>query len=267
MSASQSKIDEAKKLAVQQRQAAKRKVVVVWTVAAVLAIAVFASIAAYVIREKDISAVSGDGQLTPSVVDETDGIGVGPEGIAGEGLGKGKVRVDLYLDPMCPVCGGFEYYEADVLNALREDGTIDVYYHPMAGLDDKSMGTQYSSRASQAIVLVAEEDPEHVIAFIKALYDNQPEEYTPGLDDAQIQELATSVGVPEEVVAKIPDRPYMDWVGDATARSVDKGVRGYPTLMVDGVIQDPRSDPNAINWSASETALHDALVKLAESKS
>ncbi len=267
VSASPNKIDEAKRLAAEQRQAAKRKVIAVWTVAAILAVAVFAAVVAYIVRQDDISTVSGEGQLTPAIADEFDGIGVGPEGIAGEGLGKGKVRFDLYLDPMCPACKSFEHYEADIIDALREDGTIDVYYHPMNGLDRLSLGTKYSSRAASAIVLIAEEDPEHMLAFIDALYANQPDENTKGLDDATLQQLATSVGVPEAVAAKIPDHAYMDWVDDASARAGERGLRVYPTFAVDGVMQDTAVNPDAIDWTLSETALHDALVKLAESKS
>lgn len=266
MGTSANKVAEAKRIAEVNRQAARRKSIAVWSVAAVAGVAVFAALVAFIVNDQDHKRVNGAGQLTPTVVSDDDGIGVGASGVAGQDLGKGTVRLDLYIDPMCPVCGGFEQYEADVLDALREDGTIDVYYHPLNGLDDKSQGTRYSSRASAALVLVAQDDPAHFLAYVKAIYENQPEEYTPGLDDAKLAAIAVGVGVPEAVAAKIPSHPYMDWVSDASMRANEAGVSVFPTLAVDGVIQDPLTDPNAINWGASETALHDALVKLAEAK-
>ncbi len=97
--------------------------------------------------------------------------------------------MDIYVDFMCPVCKQFEATNAADLDTLRKDGTIAVYYHPISILYDRSQGTEYSTRAANAVAVVADQDPSHFLQFIQALYANQPAENTPGLDDATLAAL------------------------------------------------------------------------------
>ena len=116
---------------------------------------------------------------------------MGTGGVAGVDVPKSGAdtavpRLDLYIDLMCPFCKKFEETNSADIDALREAGTIAVYYHPISILDRSSQGTKYSTRAANAVAVVADKDPSHMLQFITALYANQPEENTTGLSDDQI---------------------------------------------------------------------------------
>ena len=74
--------------------------------------------------------------------------GATPEG-DGIAVGDGPVRVDLYIDFLCPFCKRFELSAADTLAALISEHRATVVYHPMNFLDEAST-TRYSTRASAA---------------------------------------------------------------------------------------------------------------------
>jgi len=144
-------------------------------------------------------APSFDDIDTPDVADETGGVPVSAAGI-GETGGEDDVVVEVYYDFMCPWCGKFDAANSGELEALAAEEGITVVYKNIAFLDGNSQGTFYSTRAANAAATVAAEDPEHYTDFVTALFANQPEEGTAGLKDKRIAEIATEVGVPQEVV-------------------------------------------------------------------
>ena len=192
------------------------------------------------------------------VVSNTDGFGVGSSGVVGKDLDPTRVRLDVYFDFICPYCALFENSQAATLDELRSQGIVDVYYHPLAYLDDASSGTKYSTRAASAAALVAEQAPESFVAFVQQLMANQPAEGSEGLTDEQIQLLAAAAGVPTSVVSKIPDHEYAAWVRSSTEEANKSGVMYTPTLGFNGTIQDP-TDPASVQWS-QEGALRQAIL-------
>lgn len=261
------KIAAAKKAAQAQVTAQRRRYAVTWALAAVVLVGLFAALIAYIVRQGDVSEVSGDGQLTPTVVSDNGGIGVAKSGVVGEGLDDAPVRLDVYFDFMCPGCGAFEHYEAAVLDELRASGDLVVYYHPLGNLDRYSQGTEFSTRAASAAALVAEESPASFVDFVAGMFAQQPAENTPGLSDEQIMEIARAAGVPDAVVDRIPDHEYSSWVRVATEQAAKDGAAYTPILALDGEMMDLQQDPGAFDWSASETALRDELIRRAEAAS
>src|SRR5450756_925142 len=180
-------------------------------------------------------------------------IPVGPEGVAGtvDGAAPDAVIVSVYVDYMCPYCGLFEQVNGPTLDQLRGDGTIVVEYHPVAILDEASLGTAYSTRAAAAAALVADQAPEAFVAFNTALFATQPAENTAGLTDAEIAALARGAGVPEAVASTIESGAYLagpgsfvNWVGAATDRAAqDLGRLATPTVLIDGA-------PLNADWAA-----------------
>jgi len=245
----------AKKQAQAQMRAQERRTAVIWIVIGVILVALFAALVAYIVRQSDVAAVGNGDQSTPVAASENYGFPVGNTGVVGEGLDDSRVRVDIYLDFMCPICGFFEETQGPTLDSLRADGTADVYYHPISILDRASQNTEYSTRSASAAALVAEESPENFLAFVKAMFVNQPAENTTGLTDAKVQEIATSVGVPDAVVAKIPDHAYSSWVRSATEQASVDGMKGTPTVAINGVMQDAQANPDDLNWSAEGALL------------
>lgn len=243
------KVALAKKQAQAQVRAQERRTAITWIVIGVVLVGLFAALVAYIVRQGDVADVGAGDQATPSVATENYGLPVGTTGVVGEALDESRVRVDLYIDFMCPICGVFEESQGPVLEQLREEGTADIYYHPISILDRASQGTEFSTRSASAAALIAEESPENFLGFVEAMFLNQPEEGTTGLSDAEIQEIARVAGVPDDVVAKIPDYAYASWVRSATEQASIDGMKGTPTVAINGDMQDPRANPGDLNWT------------------
>jgi protein-disulfide isomerase len=222
--------ERALALKAQERRAQRRNYVLV--IAGMLAV-----ITLFWFLYKFISssgALPDSGTLTPlSVADESGGILVNQDGSLGGTPADGAVRLDIYLDFMCPICNTFEEINAADVKALREDGTAAVYYHPVAILDRYSRGTRYSTRAASALATVAQYDPAHFEAYFTALFENQPAENTKGLSNSQIEEIALGVGVPEDVVARFKDGEFTQWVIAATERASVDGLAGTPWIRIE----------------------------------
>ena len=144
------------------------------------------------------------------------------------------VTIDIFQDFMCPYCGQFERANRDDLESMVADGSAKVSFHMMNFLDSASQGARYSTRSANALVTVAKAEPEHVMAFNAALYDNQPAEGTRGLTDDQIADLARQAGVSEAVVATFTDQANADFVTRSNNAAGAAGVTSTPTIRING---------------------------------
>lgn len=178
----------------------------------------------------------------PSTAGSNGGIPVGADGGAGEAAADGDVVVSVYFDYMCPWCGRFEEANDAELATLRAAGGVTVEYHPLAFLDAQSSGGEYSTRAGNAALVVADQAPAEFSAFHSLLFENQPEEGTKGLSDEEIADLALEAGVPQDVVdqftttvADQPWRTFAPWlVANNNQMVSDIGRLGTPTVLIDG---------------------------------
>ncbi|NTV39652.1 MAG: DsbA family protein [Demequinaceae bacterium] len=254
-------VADAKRSAISQVNAQRRRAAVTWILVGVIVLGLVGALVAYIVRQGAVDDIAITGASGTPVASVEDGIGVGSRGVAGQDLDASRVRLDVYFDFICPYCGLLETSQAPMLDELRSQGVVDVYYHPLAYLDDASSGTRYSTRAASAAVLVSQESPESFVDFLQLLMVNQPAEGTEGLSDEQIQSLASAAGVPDAVVAKIPDHEYAAWVRSASEAASKAGVLYTPTLGFDGVIEDP-TDPASVQW-IQEGALRQAIVERA----
>ncbi len=252
---------EAKRKAQAQVSAQARRRAVAWTVAGLVVVAVFAALVAYIVRQGDVSDVSGEGQLDLAVASDNGGIPVGSTGVVGESLDESRVRLDIYFDFICPACGGFEQSQSETVNALRSEGLVDVYYHPLGYLDEYSQGTQYSTRAASAAALVAAESPDMFLAFVEAMFVNQPAENTHGPDGRADPGDRIAGGRPGRRRRAHP-RPRVRLVGAVGHGAGQQGRLPFtPTLAINGVMENPRDNPGDLNWSvdgALEQAIRDA---------
>lgn len=215
----------------QQQEAARRQTQRRRLVTALSAVVIVGLLAAIVWAVVD--AAGGDD--TPGATgDVTPPGNLSSQGSIPVGSDDAAVTVDLYYDYMCPACGAFEAANGEELTGLVEDGTVRVELHPMNFLDPTSNGTDYSTRAANAIATVADAAPGAVWDFHSALYANQPEEGTEGLSDAEIAGIAEDVGVPADVVDRFADRTFEAWVDSMNAAANQDGVTGTPTVLVDG---------------------------------
>ncbi len=149
------------------------------------------------------------------------------------------VTIEIYEDFLCPRCKDAEEANAAQIDTWVTDGKAKVVYKPVSILDDATDPKGYSTRAANAVAAVLNHSPSASPAFHKALFDNQPPEGGPGLDDEKLIELAVAAGADQAVVEPaIREQTYADWVATATdtfsQRFAASGSVGTPTFVVDG---------------------------------
>lgn len=159
-----------------------------------------------------------------------------PGGALTLGDAAAPVKVEIYLDYMCPYCGRFERANQAELERLVADGTVRLELYPLSFLDRASNGTAYSTRAANAVATVADRAPDKVLAFNAALFARQPAEGTPGPSDAEIAALAREAGVPQEVADAFTDRIFEPWVAASTQAVFQTGITGTPTVKINGEV-------------------------------
>jgi protein-disulfide isomerase len=153
-------------------------------------------------------------------------------------VGDGENRLDTYIDFMCPICNQFEQVYGAAIQGLVDDGTITHGIHPISILDSRSQGTEFSTRAANAMYCVAEADAEASVPFMNALFQNQPAEGTSGLSDEQLLQIADTVGV-TGIDACVNDRTYAGFVTAMTEKTpIQPGSNGVgtPTVAVNGEV-------------------------------
>lgn len=174
--------------------------------------------------------------MTPSSAPGRVPAGATPEG-DGIVLGRGPVRVDAFIDFMCPFCRRFELSAGPALASLVADGRIALAYHPMNFLDDAST-TEYSTRAAAASGCAA--DQGRFAEYAHALFESQPREGGPGLSDAELAGLGRPAGLDAgPFAACLAQAPYRDWPSYVTERADALGVSATPTVLVAGAAVAP----------------------------
>jgi protein-disulfide isomerase len=166
------------------------------------------------------------------------------------------IRIQMFVDYFCPICGEFEKANGDQIATWVESGAATVEIFPMAILDRLSQGTKYATRAANAAACVADNSPDQYYDFNTILFENQPEEGSAGLTDAELIDLTKEAGVsnPRIIANCIEDQKFKNWVADARARAQNgpipnsnvDSVAGTPTVIVNGVkytgaLNDPKA--------------------------
>jgi protein-disulfide isomerase len=158
-----------------------------------------------------------------------------PAGATAEGdgvmLGHGPVRVDAFIDFLCPFCRQFELSSGPTLARLVADGQVSLVYHPMNFLDGAS-STNYSTRSAGASGCAA--DQGRFAEYARALFVNQPPEGGPGLSDAELAAIGHAAGLADAFASCLSDGPYLDWPPYVTERAIALGVEATPTVLVAG---------------------------------
>ncbi|MCU1406381.1 MAG: hypothetical protein JWQ43_2684 [Glaciihabitans sp.] len=186
--------------------------------------------------------VTGNGTTTSAVT--TAALAADAEPVAtAQDTAAGVANIVTYIDYLCPYCGQFEATNAAQIEAMVTAGTATLEIHPIAILDNSSLGSKYSTRSANAAACVANFDPDKYLAVNDALFANQPKENTTGLTDDELVSLVASAGATGDDVAEcITGGEFTDWVGESTQRALDgplpnaniDAVTGTPTVIVNG---------------------------------
>lgn len=162
-------------------------------------------------------------------------------------VGEGSNELDTYIDFMCPICNQFEQAYGETIQGLVDDGSITLNIHPISILDRQSQGTEYSTRAANAMYCVAVADADASLPFMQAMYENQPQEGSTGLTDEQILAIASGVGV-TGIDDCVNNGTYSKYVTAMTEKTpVKPGAAGIgtPTVLLNGDFVDLTGDPQA----------------------
>jgi len=174
--------------------------------------------------------------------------------IPSTGLGEnGVVDIRIYQDYFCPICGAFETANGEQIRSWVDTGVATIEIHPVAILDNYSLGTKYSTRSANAAACVANFSPDNFFDFNAELFANQPAEQTEGLTDDELKALVASANVANasQINPCIDEQTFTPWVTAATNRAVavdeDGNLKivpitdppttqfGTPTILVNGV--------------------------------
>jgi protein-disulfide isomerase len=169
-------------------------------------------------------------------------------GVVVVGQSSAKVTIDVYEDFLCPVCHQFEEtYGADMEKHVT-DGTVQLRYHMLPMLNERSDPAGYSMDSANAGLCSA--DAGMFPAYHKNLFDNQPEEGSRGWDDQQLAKLGTDLGIKSAdfttcvTSGKYDSLVQQDWdeVQQATYLQQDfgDGQKGFgtPTIAVGQKVVD-----------------------------
>ncbi|WP_206448430.1 DsbA family protein [Agrococcus sp. KRD186] len=164
------------------------------------------------------------------------------------------IQIEIYQDYMCPVCGAFDEANRATLEQLISTGAATVEIHPISILDRASLGTKYSTRAASAAACVAEFAPDSFWDFDTAMFDNQPEESTAGLSNAEIVGVAEQAGIDTSggLADCINEGRFMSWAEEATVRAGTQPLPG-----TDGVVAD-RTPTVLVNGEKYQGGVDDA---------
>jgi protein-disulfide isomerase len=203
----------------EQRRAAERRRRTLFTSALVAALLLLAGIIGYGVyqsqRPDDVAPPAG-----------------AVDGGTGLAVGDGPVKVDLYLDFLCPACRKYEEQAGPVLQDYVDEGRITLVYHPLNFLDRLS-STDYSTRSAAAAASAA--DAGKLTEYVTALYQRQPPENGAGLSDDELISIGREVGITAPTFeADVESDRYHQWVEFVTAKADERGVRGTPTVYVNG---------------------------------
>jgi protein-disulfide isomerase len=216
------RLTRAKALRREQRRRQRRRTVFT-TVAVVAVLAVVVTVGFLVTRNRDTT----DDVAAPAA-------GSGAYGVA-LGATDALHTVVVYEDFLCPYCRELETATREALGGLAEDGRVRVEYRPFELLG--SLG-DYSRRATSVFAVVLDRSGSAAaLRFHDALYEHQPSESGPFLDDAHLVEMAVAAGADRrEVLDGLADGAGDAWVEEANDAASGAGVRSTPTILLDGEV-------------------------------
>jgi protein-disulfide isomerase len=234
---------EAARLKAEQEAKAKRRRLIS-VIAGVVLVAVVATIIAVVVNSRKIpfdefsAFPSEDQKQMPVAGQEWGGITLGQDMSVGGTPAEGDsvVTIRIYSDYICPGCAQIEANYGTRIQELVEAGQVKLELVPIAWLDGQSSGTEYSSRSTNAAMVVADQDPDKFWAFHKLLFENQPAEGSEGLDADTIADLARQAGCSETTIGMLQTREYDDWLKYALQQFQEDAVKSDGKLSTPAIM-------------------------------
>ena len=151
--------------------------------------------------------------------------------------------LDLYEDALCPACQAFEQRAGTAIAQAVADGRLQVRYHLVNLLEQRSDPPGYSTAAANAMICAAESGA--FPAVHASLYAAQPREGGRGYDTAQLVDLGRRAGAGAGYAECVQSGRYAGEVGANYQQAVTDpalqrdGSFGTPTIVLDGRLVEP----------------------------
>ncbi|WOO97525.1 DsbA family protein [Micrococcus terreus] len=152
-------------------------------------------------------------------------------------------QIIVYADANCVHCAGFEETHGAKLQEWLDAGEVTVEYR-LVGYLDSSATSNYSSRAANAALCVAEDSPEQYVPFLNqmfAAYTGQ------GISDDELTNMASGLGA--DINSCVDDNTYRPFVKYTTAKAQEAQIPGTPSVWVQGQRWDGNADPDFQVWA------------------
>lgn len=171
-----------------------------------------------------------------------------------DNLKEDSYRLDMFVDAACGACQMVEFELGEDLVTKAENGDIDYYITHVPFLDDDTVG-DYSTRAANAFVTIAEEDPVQAAKFMQKIYEpvffpNHGPAHKER-SDKEILEVAESVGVSKETLEKIAKLHYVDWLTENTNELMENKTIFPNGITTPTTILGLDTNPEIIKFSGS----------------
>ncbi|MFE9040981.1 DsbA family protein [Streptomyces sp. NPDC012421] len=177
-----------------------------------------------------------------------------------------KKTLELYEDSRCPVCATFEQAVGPTVEKDVEAGKYKVRYVGATFIDDMAQG-EGSKNALSALGAALDVSPEAFLKYKAALYSPQwhPEETEDKFGkDSYLLEVADTVPALKGNAAfkkNVEDGTFDAWAMKMSKTFDDSGVRGTPTLKMDGKTLTAEGSENPpMTAEAFEAALKPVLA-------
>lgn len=170
-------------------------------------------------------------------------------------------NIQLYIDYQCPFCRDFEVPNTSQFESWVKKGVATIEIHPISFLDGRGTPNEYSSRAANAAVCVAEYSPNSFFKFNNLLFANQPEEGTAGPENDELFQRAKDAGITNatEIESCIKEKRFGSWVSEITTQALNENIpgteyqlQGTPFVMVNNQIY--QTEVNADYYSPARFA-------------
>lgn len=170
-------------------------------------------------------------------------------------------NIQVYIDYQCPFCRDFELPNQSQFESWVTKGVATLEIHPISFLDGRGTPNEYSSRAANAAVCVAEYSPNSFFKFNSILFANQPEEGTAGPENPELVEFTKQAGVTNagEIESCVNEKRFGTWVSEITTKALNENipgteyrVEGTPFVLVNN--QPFKTENNADFYSPARFA-------------
>lgn len=246
---------KAKELREQNAKKEKRNKLVIQISVVLVALGIIGGVGAVIAIDQANRAEAPVVGETPENLTELGGIklGVGLQAftptntpvLAGE---TSTPEIVVYVDYQCPICQAFDVPNSAQIRSWVDTGAATVEIRPLSFLDRASLN-EYSSRAANSAMCVANFAPDAFWDYHENLMLNQPMEGVEGLNDNELYQLAeTSGAASEEIKGCIQAKSFGDYVAQYTQSVLGEPhdgvtITGTPTILVNG---------NQYTWASGE---------------